>query len=98
MASGTNLEDKDLGLNVVPSKDGLLSSAANESSERKGQRGISEIDVVVRAGGREKSPVKEVAIPRIGANMTLELPVHLHIKFAANRAVIAPAAGSQDAS
>ena len=52
-----------------------LTSLGDRESKRKRQRRISEIDVAVRASGCNKSPVNEVAIPGVGADMTVELPV-----------------------
>src|SRR6266446_618287 len=51
-------------------------SAAQRNLECEGQRRVSEINVVVRARGRDKSPVKEVGITRVSADITIKLPVH----------------------
>src|SRR5438067_1119954 len=55
------------------------------ASKREGQRRVGKINVAVRARGANKCSVEEVAIARVNADMTLELPVDLHIKFSANR-------------
>src|SRR5277367_3977143 len=76
------------------------SCARRQTLECEGQRGVDEIYVAIRACGRDKCALKEVGITGISADITIKLPVHLYVNFAANRAGAASAVGadSQDAS